>query len=140
MSLASLILKLLSLASICVIFQYIWSYLSSPIKNIPGPFAAKFTNLWRLFDTWGGRTELTHQLLHQKYGQIVRIGPDIVSLSDPALICKVYDSRGTFLKVRCFIGGEMIFANTMEDSTIRGERHKSREQSHKKCIQHEKQC
>ncbi|EPE33523.1 Cytochrome P450 [Glarea lozoyensis ATCC 20868] len=102
MSLASLILKVLSLASIGVIFQYIWSYLSSPIKNIPGPFAAKFTNLWRLIDTLGGRAQLTQQLLHRKYGQAVRVGPDIVSLSDPELIRKVYDSRGSFLKTQFY--------------------------------------
>lgn len=81
------------------IILYLRSYLHSPLRRIPGPFLAKFTNLWRLFDVWGGRVELTHQLLHEKYGSAVRIGPDLVSLSDPTLLRTIYDSRGTFLKV-----------------------------------------
>lgn len=31
------------------------------------------TNLWRLFDVWGGRFELTQKLLHEKYGPVVRL-------------------------------------------------------------------
>jgi hypothetical protein len=100
MSFATMFFQIVSLVGVGMICQLLWVYFSSPIKSIPGPFAAKFTNLWRLFDTWGGRCELTHQMLHEKYGQAVRIGPDIVSLSDPRLIRQVYDSRGTFLKVK----------------------------------------
>jgi hypothetical protein len=43
--------------------------------------------------------ELTHQKLHEKYGFAVRLGPDLVSVSDPSLIRTIYDSRGAFLKV-----------------------------------------
>ncbi|RDL29798.1 uncharacterized protein BP5553_10663 [Venustampulla echinocandica] len=80
----------------------LWAYYQSPIKKIPGPFLAKFTNLWRFFDNWGGRPELTHQLLHAKYGSAVRLGPDLVSLSDPALMRKIYDSRGQFRKTEFY--------------------------------------
>ncbi|KAM0152967.1 hypothetical protein ACHAQE_006419 [Botrytis cinerea] len=87
------------LSSICIFgLYYICYYFTSPLKSIPGPFLAKFTNLWRLIDVYGGRPELTHQLLHQKYGQAVRIGPNVVSLSDPKLIPKIYSLKGEFLK------------------------------------------
>ncbi|ESZ95638.1 hypothetical protein SBOR_3986 [Sclerotinia borealis F-4128] len=76
----------------------LWIYFSSPLKKVPGPFLAKFTNLWRLVDVYGGRSELTHQLLQQKYGQAVRIGPNIVSLNDPKLIPIIYSLKGEFLK------------------------------------------
>ncbi|QSZ36124.1 hypothetical protein DSL72_007249 [Monilinia vaccinii-corymbosi] len=77
---------------------FLWSYFNSPLKRIPGPFLAKFTNLWRLWDVYGGRAELTHQLLHQKYGQAVRIGPNVVSLSDTKLIPTIYSRKEEFLK------------------------------------------
>lgn len=78
---------------------FFWNYFNSPLRNVPGPFLAKFTNLWRLVDVYGGRTELTHQLLHQRYGHAVRIGPNIVSLNDPKLIPVIYSLKGEYLKV-----------------------------------------
>ncbi|KAF5870621.1 putative benzoate 4-monooxygenase cytochrome p450 protein [Botrytis fragariae] len=87
------------LLSICIFGFYLaWYYFTSPLKSVPGPFLAKFTNLWRLIDVYGGRPELTHQTLHQRYGQAVRIGPNVVSLSDPKLISKIYSLKGDFLK------------------------------------------
>jgi hypothetical protein len=73
--------------------------LTSPLKNIPGPFLAKFTNLWRVrvycrFATWE-----TQRPLHARYGSAVRIGPNMVALNDPTLIPIIYNTRGTFLKV-----------------------------------------
>lgn len=59
----------------------------------------EWTNLWRLFDVWGGRCELTQKLLHEKYGPVVRLGPNMVSLGDPALIATLYGINGDWLKV-----------------------------------------
>ena len=81
-----------------VSFQ-LWAYFSSPLRNFPGPFSAKFTNLWRFFDVWGGRPELTQRLLHQKHGSAVRLGPNLISLSDPQLIRTIYSIKGNFVKV-----------------------------------------
>lgn len=99
MSLFSSLLQAVLLLAFVAVAHQAWLYITSPIKHIPGPFAAKFTNLWRLFDVWGGRPDLTHVLLHEKHGSAVRVGPDLVSLSDPSLMHKIYDSRGKFQKV-----------------------------------------
>lgn len=37
--------------------------------------------------------------LHHKYGSAVRIGPNIVSISDPDAIDKIYGVKADFLKV-----------------------------------------
>ncbi|TVY71200.1 Cytochrome P450 monooxygenase andK [Lachnellula suecica] len=94
----SILLQSLGTVLTLVITQLLWTYFRSPIKNIPGPFLAKFTNLWRLFDTYGGRAELTHQTVHEKYGFAVRLGPNIVSLNDPKLLKIIYNTRGDYLK------------------------------------------
>ncbi|KAH8590119.1 cytochrome P450 [Bisporella sp. PMI_857] len=98
MHVLNFLIKALSSTVILVISGYLWAYIRSPIKNIPGPFIAKFTNLWRLFNTYAGRPELTQQMLHERYGPAVRIGPNLVSLSDPKLLRTIYNTRGDFLK------------------------------------------
>lgn len=77
----------------------VWQYVRSPLRNIPGPFLAKWTNLWRVFNLLVGNPQQTQKQLHDKYGSVVRLGPNFVTLSDPRLIKVVYDARGKFLKV-----------------------------------------
>lgn len=85
-------------STLLLFFNLLQTYYRSPLKDIPGPFLAKITNLWRLFDVWGGRPELTQRMLHRKYGSAVRLGPNVVSLSDPRLIKTIYSTRGEYLK------------------------------------------
>ncbi|RDL39232.1 uncharacterized protein BP5553_03572 [Venustampulla echinocandica] len=98
MFLASVFLQVFGSIVILIASNLIWGYIRSPIKNIPGPFFAKFTNLWRFFDTWGGRPDLTQRILHERYGAAVQIGPNMVSLSDPKLLRTIYNTKGDFLK------------------------------------------
>ncbi|KAI9737355.1 MAG: hypothetical protein M1834_009509 [Cirrosporium novae-zelandiae] len=80
----------------------LWTYLRSPLKSIPGPFLAKWTNFWRLIDVWRGRADITTRRLHEKYGSAVRIGPNCVSLSDPSLIKTIYSTKGDWLKTEFY--------------------------------------
>jgi hypothetical protein len=86
-------------ALICYPIYYLLCYLNSPLKDIPGPFLAKFTNLWRVIDVCRLNTPETHKKLHAKYGVAVRLGPDMVAINDPAMIPIIYNPRGTFPKV-----------------------------------------
>jgi hypothetical protein len=82
-----------------VVFHLLTTAQRSGLRQIPGPFLAKVTDLWRLFDHWRGTHVETQRSLHEKYGPAVRIGPNAVSLSDPALLKTVYSTRGEFAKV-----------------------------------------
>ncbi|KAB8271549.1 cytochrome P450 [Aspergillus minisclerotigenes] len=75
------------------------NYFRSPLKSFPGPFSAKLSNLWRLQDVCKGRCDITHNELHRRYGSAVCIGPNVLSLSDPALINQVYSTRDPWVKV-----------------------------------------
>jgi hypothetical protein len=68
------------------------------LNHIPGPGLAPFTNLWRFFVVWGRRPELAHIRLHEKYGPLVRLGPRVVSVSDPAAISVIYALNAGFVK------------------------------------------
>lgn len=82
-----------------ILAYYLICYLTSPLKDIPGPFLAKFTNLWRLYDYYHLVSPETQKKLHAKHGTAVRLGPNLVSLNEPSLIPIIYNTRGTFRKV-----------------------------------------
>ena len=48
-------------------------------------------------DLAGDRTSTIHHL-HQKYGSVVRIGPQELSFSDPEIIKEIYSQQTVFLK------------------------------------------
>lgn len=83
-----------------ILAYYAICYLTSPLKDIPGPALAKFTNLWRVHDYIHLISPETQKKLHAKHGVAVRLGPNLVALNDPALIPVIYNARGTFRKVR----------------------------------------
>ena len=68
------------------------------LRSIPGPPLAAWTNLWRLWNTFKGQTHLTTLALHRKYGPLVRIGPNTISVSDPSMIPIIYNTSGEFMK------------------------------------------
>lgn len=72
------------------------------LNGIPGPFAASFTDWWRVFIVWGRRPELTHIKLHEKYGPLVRLGPRTVSVGNAEAIKTIYALNAGFVKVSPF--------------------------------------
>ena len=60
------------------------------LGNIPGPLLGRYTNAWRCFYAWryserpDGFTY--HEVIHKRYGNIVRVGPRTVFVNDPAAI------------------------------------------------------
>ncbi|RMD41176.1 hypothetical protein DV735_g3941, partial [Chaetothyriales sp. CBS 134920] len=86
------------LAAFCLIRLLINKY-SGGLASIPGPFVAGFTDLWRFFDAMTANPHDTHIKLHREIGSsLVRIGPRTVSVSDPALIPKIYGLNSGFTK------------------------------------------
>lgn len=99
MALPSLMLAVVSLGAIALVIQYAAAYLRSPLKHLPGPFLAKFSNFWRFYNHYSQTHIETQRELHKKHGDVVRLGPNTVSILDAGLLKTVYSTRGTFLKV-----------------------------------------
>lgn len=62
-------------------------------SRIPGPFFARFTDLWRLLSVYRRRPHDVQNELHKQYrGQsdLVRLGPNTVSVSGPGYIQQIY--------------------------------------------------
>ena len=69
------------------------------LRGIPGPLAASMTDLWR-FRIQYSRPILPVLLdLHARYGAVVRIGPNKVSVSVARQVRRIYGRNGTFTKV-----------------------------------------
>ncbi|KAJ5609072.1 Benzoate 4-monooxygenase [Penicillium herquei] len=78
---------------------YLVPYVQSGHKrNIPSPSLAAFTNLWLLLQARQGKRYLSVDEAHQKYGKVVRIAPNHVSIADDAAIQVIYGHGNGFLK------------------------------------------
>ncbi len=73
------------------------------LRQTPGPLPAKITNFQRMGWIGTKRAHLILQDMHEKYGDVVRIGPNMVSFSNPEAIPTVYPVRPGFPKVCIYI-------------------------------------
>jgi len=99
MSIADLVLTPYTLPIALALFWLIPYLTSNPsIRNVPGPLAAKFSNLWLMLQARQGKRYLSVDEAHKKYGKLVRIQPDHVSIADESAINAVYGHGNGFLK------------------------------------------
>ncbi|KAI0007981.1 cytochrome P450 [Xylariaceae sp. FL0662B] len=80
--------------AIAVSLWFFASYQRSPLKKFPGPPLAGLTNLWRLYHVFIGDFGPCVQKNHEKYGPVVRIGPNLLDFDIPELIKVVYGTDG----------------------------------------------
>ncbi|KAK3294499.1 cytochrome P450 [Chaetomium fimeti] len=78
------------------------SWASSPLRKYPGPFLAGFTNLWRVAQVQSGSYHLRMKKLHEQYGPVVRIGPNLLDLDYPELIKTIYTTDGKWRKTEFY--------------------------------------
>jgi hypothetical protein len=67
--------------------------------NLPGPFLASLTSLWRLYIVWREDMPWTSIRLHKKLGPFVRIGPNHVSIALPDAVKVIYGAGSSYNKV-----------------------------------------
>lgn len=82
-----------------VIISYLLVGYKKGLRSLPGPFLARFTGFYRLSMVWRGDAPSQYRRIHEKYGPIVRVGPNHVSIADPSMINTIYGIGTRFLKV-----------------------------------------
>ncbi|CAG8940296.1 unnamed protein product [Penicillium salamii] len=85
-----------------VLLYFIRNYFKAGVVNIPGPFLAKITDLWRLVDVANGRAEATLHCLHQKHGDYVRLGPNVVSVRNLHALKTIYGINKGYQKTNFY--------------------------------------
>lgn len=85
-----------------VAFHLIKTYWN--LRQFPGPFWARITNLQRVFWVQTARSHEIHADVHARYGDYVRMGPNMVSIANPDAIPSVYPIRPGVPKVNAPLG------------------------------------
>lgn len=79
-----------TLPLILMITYAIYQRLLHPLRRFPGPFWASITDLWQVYMLRQGNYPQMLCKLHQRYGQIVRIGPNELSFNGSLAIDHIY--------------------------------------------------
>ena len=87
------------IAACAIIVEIIRTRYKKGLRQVPGPFIASISSMWRLFFIWKQDLPAVQVRLHERYGGLVRIGPNHISLSDPEDIKVVYGTKSQFTKV-----------------------------------------
>ncbi|KZP27810.1 cytochrome P450 [Athelia psychrophila] len=65
-----------------------------PLAKYPGPMMCKLSKLWMSYICTTGKQHIYYHSLHDKYGDIVRIGPNELSIRDAAAVDPMMGSQG----------------------------------------------
>lgn len=70
----------------------------NPLSPIPGPLWAKLTPFWLVLQCRRTKRSKVVVAMHKKYGDIVRIAPNHVSINKPEALAQVYAHKSGFNK------------------------------------------
>ncbi|TFY69584.1 hypothetical protein EVG20_g3094 [Dentipellis fragilis] len=84
--------SILALIPAAIVLAHVIPYFLDPygLRSYPGPFLAKFSDLWLGWVAAHGNRSVTVHELHKKYGPYVRIAPGHLSVADPASLQEIY--------------------------------------------------
>lgn len=76
-------------------------YRISPLHSLaqlPGPLIPRISSLWLTYHAWIGDECTVVHALHERYGPIVRTGPNSVDIADGEALQEIYVKSGGFTK------------------------------------------
>jgi len=89
-------LSALTTAGILLAFaikQLVYNVFIHPLRDFPGPIAHRASVLPSVLMLWSGRQHILLKNLHDRYGPVVRVGPNELSFIDPKAWSDMYGSR-----------------------------------------------
>ena len=85
--------------TLALIFQAIYTSYKPGVRDLPGPWLAKYTDFLRVYWAWKGDPWITYRKLKKQYGNAVRIGPNAILLSEQGQFDKILGFKEDFIKV-----------------------------------------
>jgi hypothetical protein len=73
-----------------LVVYLIRNYTYSGLQKYPAPGLAAYTNWYRYFENLQRRSQERHIDWHRKYGDVIRLGPNVLSFADPRAIKIIY--------------------------------------------------
>ncbi|KAG5970480.1 hypothetical protein E4U55_001665 [Claviceps digitariae] len=83
-----------------------------PLAKYPGPFLAKMTDGYQLYHAYKGDRHLEFWRMHQRYGKVVRFGPNSVSFNSSQALKDIYGFRSNVRKAEFYDAFVHPAANT----------------------------
>ena len=84
---------------------------NDPLRKYPGPFIARYSNLWMCYHTWSCNLPERLLELHQQHGPVVRVGPNNLDFDGKAAIPIIYKSGRSMPKTGFYEGFTAIQPN-----------------------------
>ncbi|KAF9775282.1 hypothetical protein IL306_006650 [Fusarium sp. DS 682] len=68
------------------------------LAHVPGPFWAGFSKAWMVRESFRSNQPYAIQQANEKYGSLVRIGPNELATDDPKLLKRMMSSRSSYTR------------------------------------------
>ncbi|GAB7337947.1 hypothetical protein MBLNU457_4327t1 [Dothideomycetes sp. NU457] len=90
----------LAASSVLALTAYVaYKLYLDPLRRYPGPYLASITDLWRMLDAaFGAHKPPSDIALHQKYGDVVRKGPNVLSFAQAEAVADIYGTDKGYSK------------------------------------------
>ncbi|KAJ1943294.1 hypothetical protein EC988_006272, partial [Linderina pennispora] len=122
----SIVFAVIALAVILVLFKILYERCVTPLSAVPGQIVHSITSIPMRYHMIRGDLPEFLLKLHQKFGPIVRISPQRVSVADPDIIRHVLGSH-TFRKTPSYEMPEGIEANAFSTQSPELSTHRRRQ-------------
>ena len=103
---------LLSAGLLYIVGLAIYNIFFHPLAKYPGPLIAKLTDAYQLYHAYKGDRHLEFWRLHERYGPVVRFGPNSVSFNSQAALKDIYGFKSNVRKAEFYDAFAHPVANT----------------------------
>ncbi|KAK7424579.1 hypothetical protein QQZ08_008589 [Neonectria magnoliae] len=88
-----------ALVTFSAVVTYLFSnYLQRGLWRVPGPWVRGISSIPRILSVYNNKSHDEDIKLHRKYGKVVRLAPNLLSIADPAEINQIYGIGTKFYK------------------------------------------
>ena len=87
-----------TIAMTSILTYAVYQLFVSPLSSIPGPFWAKVTPFWLTLQCRRTERSIVVAAMHKKYGDVIRLAPNYVSINKPEALVQVYGHKSGFTK------------------------------------------
>lgn len=88
------------------VYSLVWTIYTlnwHPLSSIPGPLWACISRTWLMYHHGVGDVDIATRQLHARYGPIVRIAPDEVTVADPSALPLIFPAQKPLQKTDWYI-------------------------------------
>lgn len=90
--------SILFVFGVAFIYYIVHQRFFHPLSGFPGPYVASITNWWKVYHVYQLDLHEVVLSLHQKYGPVVRIGPNDLHFWNPEALTAIYKAGRTMPK------------------------------------------